>query len=73
MRSSYSGIRENREKFRLWCLASALAAHAVTFLSISYFDQMHVFYWVLIGGMSGFIGIEENTFERRMVAMPVMT
>lgn len=73
MRKPYSGKRENREKFRLWCLASALAAHAVTFLSISYFDQMHVFYWVLIGGMSGFIGLEENTFERRMAAMPIMT
>ena len=65
--------RDDRENFRLWCLGSALAAHAVTFLSISYFDQMHVFYWVLIGGMSGFIGMEENEEERRSVALPVMT
>ena len=61
------------EKFRLWCLGSALAAHAVTFLSISYFDQMHVFYWALIGGLSGFVGLEENEYERSTVAMPVMT
>jgi hypothetical protein len=73
MRSPYTGKSENREKFRLWCLASALVAHAVTFLSISYFDQMHVFYWVLIGGMSGFIGLEEKNFDRRMAAMPIMT
>jgi hypothetical protein len=65
--------QSDRENFRLWCLGSALAAHAVTFLSISYFDQMHVFYWVLIGGMSGFIGLDENMYERRPVAMPVMS
>lgn len=63
----------DRESFRLWCLGSALAAHAVTFLSISYFDQMHVFYWAVIGGMSGFIGLEEIEYERRPMAMPVMT
>jgi len=62
----------DRESFRLWCLGSALAAHAVTFLSISYFDQMHVFYWVLIGGMSGFIGLEENEYKRRPTAIPIM-
>jgi hypothetical protein len=64
---------DDRENFRLWCLGSALAAHAVTFLSISYFDQMHVFYWALIGGMSGFIGMEENEQVHRPAALPVMT
>ena len=73
MRGSYDWPRGNDKEFRLWCLASALAAHTVTFLSISYFDQMQVFYWVVIGGMSGFIGLEEKTFERRMAAMPIMT
>jgi len=73
LRRPNSGKNEKNEKFRLWCLVSALAAHAVTFLSISYFDQMNVFYWVLIGGMSGFIGLEERNLERRMVAMPIMS
>lgn len=73
MRGPYDWRRGNVEKFRLWCLASALAAHTVTFLSISYFDQMHVFYWVLIGGLSGFIGLEEKTSERRIAAMPITT
>lgn len=73
MRGPYDWRRGNFEKFRLWCLASALAAHTVTFLSISYFDQMHVFYWVLIGGLSGFIGLEEKTSERRIAAMPITT
>jgi hypothetical protein len=73
MRKPRSGNRDNTEKFRLWCLVSVLASHAVTFLSISYFDQMHVFFWVLIGGMSGFIGLEEKTSERRMASMPIMT
>ena len=39
--------------FRLWCLAVALIAHAVTFLSISYYDQISVFFWILIGGLPG--------------------
>lgn len=73
MRGPYDWRRGNVEKFRLWCLASALAAHTVTFLSISYFDQMHVFYWVLIGGLSGFIELEEKTSERRIAAMPITT
>ena len=70
--SLYARNSRKGQDFRLWCLASALAAHAVTFLSISYFDQIHVFYWVLIGGMSGFIGLDERHDERRMATMPSM-
>ncbi|MGD7651638.1 MAG: O-antigen ligase family protein [Verrucomicrobiales bacterium] len=42
-------------EFRLWCVGSALFAHTITFLSISYFDQMSVFFWLLVGGLPGFI------------------
>ena len=44
-----------REEFHLWCLAAALSGHAITFLSISYFDQMSFFFWLLIGGAAGFV------------------
>jgi len=43
------------EEFRLWCFGAALLGHAVTFLSISYFDQMSFFFWLLIGGAAGFV------------------
>lgn len=65
--------RDTRENFHLWCLVSALAAHAVTFLSISYFDQMHVFFWVLIGGVSGFVIPASSPYESRVHATPALT
>ena len=66
---SSRAMRDERENFHLWCLVSALAAHAVTFLSISYFDQMHVFFWVLIGGVSGFVVPAERRVGRRFSAI----
>lgn len=43
------------DQWTCWCVGACLFAHAITFLSISYFDQMYVFYWMVIGGLSGFI------------------
>jgi hypothetical protein len=43
------------DEFWIWCLGSALFSHMVTFLTISYFDQIYVFYWGLLGGLTGFI------------------
>ncbi len=48
------------EEFGLWCLGSTMFAHAVTFLSISYYDQIYVFFWGLIGGLAGFIATGEK-------------
>ncbi len=42
-------------EFRLWCLGAALLGHSITFLSISYYDQMSVFFWLLVGGAAGFV------------------
>lgn len=42
-------------EFDLWCIMSIFIAHAVTFLSISYFDQVYVFFWGLLGGLAGFL------------------
>ena len=47
------------EDFALWCLGCSLAAHALSFISISYFDQMYVFFYLLIGGIGGLAGIRE--------------
>lgn len=47
-------------QYSLWCLGSVLFAHAVTFLSISYFDQIYVFFWGLLGGLTGFLTPPED-------------
>lgn len=65
--------RANHDNFMLWCLVSALASHAATFLSISYFDQIHVFFWVLIGGISGFVVMKHNRHEQNAYVIPVIS
>lgn len=37
----------------LWCAGAALAAHAISFVSISYFDQMYVLFYLLVGAIPG--------------------
>ncbi|MEP4078159.1 hypothetical protein [Haloferula sp.] len=56
---------DESQGFFLWCVASVLIAHSITFLSISYFDQIYVFFWMLIGGISAFLvsGDEEEDDE----------
>lgn len=39
------------EEFTLWCAGSALFAHTVTFFTISYFDQLYVFFYSLIAAI----------------------
>lgn len=41
-----------QEKFLLWCLGSGLFAYAVSSLSIAYFDQSVVFFWLNIAIIS---------------------
>lgn len=40
-------------EFVLWCAGSALFTHAITFLSVSYFDQVNVLFWMTVGVMPG--------------------
>lgn len=37
----------------LWCAGTALAAHTISFVSISYFDQMYVLFYLLLGAIPG--------------------
>ena len=49
-----SVIGSNREfEFPLWCIGCTLFAHALSFVSISYFDQMFVLFYILVGGIAG--------------------
>jgi hypothetical protein len=52
------GESDSKVEFGLWCVGAALFAHGITFLSISYFDQMYVFFWILIGGLTGFLNLD---------------
>lgn len=44
-----SNYEANTVNFQRWCIGSALFAHAVSFLSVSYFDQMYVHFYLLLG------------------------
>ena len=63
------------DEFWLWCLGSVLFAHAITFLSISYFDQIYVFFWGLIGGLMGFVASKDpqETSSLEEEIMPEMS
>lgn len=41
------------EQFPLWCVGASLFGHALSFVSISYFDQMYVLFYLLVGGIGG--------------------
>lgn len=43
--------RAGKNQFMLWALGSALFAHAVTFLSVSYFDQSFMFVYMTLGAI----------------------
>lgn len=52
-----AGIRSMRQaklpdEFLLWCVGSALFAHTLTFFTISYFDQLYVFFYSLIAAIT---------------------
>lgn len=69
MKDLGNGIREADERneeaeFALWCVGSTIFAHSITFLSISYFDQISVFFWGLLGGLTGFLILPENGKHR---------
>lgn len=48
-----------------WCVGAAITAHAISFISISYFDQMYIFFYVLIGFVPALVvELEARSRER---------
>lgn len=45
----------------LWCAGASLAAHAISFVSISYFDQMYIFFYLLLGTVPGLVSSGSET------------
>jgi hypothetical protein len=61
--SNHIGIVPGADKpheFTLWCVGTALFAHALSFVSISYFDQMYVLFYLLVGGIAGIEGYADD-------------
>lgn len=48
----------------IWGLGVVLLIHAITFLSISYYDQMVIFYYLLIAMISSLNNIPEDTGDK---------
>jgi hypothetical protein len=46
-------------KFTIWCLGVSLSAHIASFLSVAYFDQIIVF-WYLLLAMIAALGVRET-------------
>jgi hypothetical protein len=43
------------DEFMLWCVGASLAAHAISFVSISYFDQMYIYFYLLLAAIPGLV------------------
>lgn len=39
------------DRFLFWCAGSSLAAHSISFVSVSYFDQIFVLFYSLVGAI----------------------
>lgn len=49
---AFRHAQDEESEMVLWCAGAALAAHAISFVSISYFDQMYVLFYLLVGAVS---------------------
>ena len=73
------GIRSTSAKvewqFMIWCLGSALFAHAATSISVAYFDQSKTFFWINIGIISSMFSVivtkEGNLSSRNWKSQPI--
>ena len=49
--------------FGAWCVGSALFAHALSFLSVSYFDQMYAMFYLMVGAVPGVVALLNDPSE----------
>jgi hypothetical protein len=52
LRSMVGGNDSNYKQYFWWCAVAAILSHAISFLSISYFDQMYVIFYGLIASVA---------------------
>jgi O-antigen ligase len=53
-------LKDNEDGFFYWSLGCALLTHVVSFISVSYFDQINVFLYILIAMIIGTTQIERK-------------
>lgn len=62
---------EDDTDFLLWCVGATIVAHSITFISISYFDQMFVLFYFMVGAVPGLVaakvGRKSSTTSERSV------
>jgi hypothetical protein len=56
------------EKFMIWCLGASLFSHAVSALSIAYFDQSQTFFWLSVATLSSLLAVHGKSASREPVA-----
>jgi hypothetical protein len=59
-----------REKFMIWCLGASLFSHAVSALSIAYFDQSQTFFWLSVATLSSLLAVHGRAAAEESVAEP---
>jgi hypothetical protein len=55
LRSKSAALSERQ--FMIWCLGAGLFAHATTSLSVAYFDQSMMFFWLNVGVISSLFAL----------------
>lgn len=55
------------EKFMIWCLGASLFSHAVSALSIAYFDQSQTFFWLSVATLSSLLAVHGKSAAREAV------
>lgn len=56
------------EKFMIWCVGASLFSHAVSALSIAYFDQSQTFFWLSVATLSSLLAVHGKSAAREPVA-----
>jgi len=51
------------EQFMIWCLGASLFSHAVSALSIAYFDQSQTFFWLSVATLSSLLAVHGRAVE----------
>jgi hypothetical protein len=56
------------EKFMIWCVGASLFSHAVSALSIAYFDQSQTFFWLSVATLSSLLAVHGRSAAREPIS-----
>ncbi|TAE75321.1 MAG: O-antigen ligase domain-containing protein [Verrucomicrobia bacterium] len=54
---------DHGDRFMIWCLGASLFSHAVSALSIAYFDQSQTFFWLSVATLSSLLSVRARPEE----------